>query len=203
MPGPLIRHSLKKSQFQPFEGCSDVDGVTAGLFGRFVNRFAECGMSVDGRDKFLVGCFHLDGQTEFGDHFGGVGTEDVGAEDLSVRFAENDFDEAFTFTHGKGFAAGHERKFTDFVFEAFFFRCPFGQPDAGHLRFAVGAAREDIHFARGFTGEHTFDCLDGLEAGHVGEPWWPDDIAGGKDTTHRSLVAVVGLDPAFRVEFDF
>ena len=149
-----------------------------------------------------MGRFHLDGQAELGDHFGGVGTEDVGTEDFSVRFAENDFDEAFAFAHGEGFAAGHERKFADFVFEAFFFRRPFGQPDAGHLRFAVGAAREDIHFAWGFAGEHTFYGLDGLEAGHVGEPRRPDDIAGGEDATHRSFVAVVGLDPALRVEFD-
>ena len=150
-----------------------------------------------------MGRFHFDGESEFGDHFGGVGADDVGTEDFAVGFAEDDFHEAFAFADGKGFAAGHEGEFADFVFEAFFFGGAFGESDAGHLRFAVGAAREDGDFARGFAGEHAFDGLDGFEAGDVGEPGGSDDVAGGVDAAERSFVFVVGLDPALRIEIHF
>ena len=119
-----------------------------------------------------------------------------------MRFSEEDFDEAFAFTDGEGFTAGHEGEFADFEFEAFLLRGAFGQADAGYLRFAVGATGEDVHFAWRFTGEHAFDRLDGLKAGHVGEPGGSDDVAGGVDAAQGGFVFVVRLDPAFGVEFD-
>ena len=124
-----------------------MDGVAAGLLGGFVDGFAERGMRVDRGDEFFVGGFHLDGESELGDHFGGVGAKNVRAEDFAVGFAEEDFDKAFAFADGKRFAAGHEGEFSDFELEAFFFGGALGQADAGHLWFAVGAAGEDVHFA--------------------------------------------------------
>ena len=125
-----------------------MDGVAERLFGGLVHGLAERRVGVDGRNQFVVGGFHFDGQSKFGDHFGGVGAEDVRTEDLAVRFAEEDLDETFALANGKGFAAGQEGEFSDFVFEAFFLRGTFGQTDAGHLRLAVGAAGEDANLAR-------------------------------------------------------
>jgi len=177
-----------------------MDGVAAGLFGGFVDGFTQSWVRVDGGNEFLVGGLHFDGESEFGDHFRGVGADDVGAEDFAVGFAEDDFHKAFAFADSERFAAGHEGEFADFVFQPLFLRGAFGHSDAGDLRLAVGATREDGDFARGFAGEYAFDRLDGFEAGHVGEPRGPDDITRGVDAAQGGFVAIVGLDPAFRIE---
>ena len=51
-----------------------MDGVAAGLFGGFVDGFAQRGVRVDRGDEFFMGGFHFDGESELGDHFGGVGS---------------------------------------------------------------------------------------------------------------------------------
>ena len=71
------------------------------------------------------------------------GADDVRAEDLAVRLAEDDLHEAFGLADGAGLAAGHERELADLELEALFLRRALGEADAGDLRLAVGAAGED------------------------------------------------------------
>ena len=60
---------------------------------------------------------------------------------------------------------------------------------------AVGAAWENGDFFRFEVGdEHAFDRLKRFIASDMGEPRWPDDIAGGEDSWDSGLVAVVGLE---------
>ena len=172
-----------------------MDGVADGGFHGFAHSFAESGVGVDGGFDVFPSGFESDGESEFGDHFGGIGADDMGAENFAVRFTDEDFDEAFAFADGAGFSASHEGEFSDFKFPSFFFGGPFGQADAGDLRMAVGATWENRDFFRFEVGdEHAFDRLKRFIASDMGEPWWPDDITGGKDSWDSGLVAIVGLE---------
>ncbi|MEN9469998.1 MAG: hypothetical protein RL630_1731, partial [Verrucomicrobiota bacterium] len=162
--------------------------------GGFVDSLAQRGVRVDRRGDFLVGGLHGDGEAKLGDHLSGIGSDDVGAEDFAVLLADEELHEPFALADGKGFAAGHEREFADLEFEAFFLRGAFGEADAGDLRLAIGASRENGDLLGLGTGEHSFDALDSFVAGDMCEPWWPNDVAGAVDAFDAGLVAVVGFE---------
>jgi len=52
-------------------------------------------MGVDGGFDFVPGGFEVHGEADFGDHLGAFAADDVRADDLTVRLAVEDLDEAF------------------------------------------------------------------------------------------------------------
>ena len=172
-------------------------------FRRFLDHLGQSRMGVDGGFDFVPGGFEVHGEADLGDHFGAFGADHVRANDLTVRFAVDDFDEAFRLTCRQGFAAGLVGEFADLVFEALLLRGALGETNAGNLRMAVGAAWEDADLLGLVLGKHAFDSLDGLVAGDVGEPRWPDDVAGAVDAFDVGFVAVVGVEPAAVAELQF
>ena len=102
----------------------------------------------------------------------------------------------------KRLAAGHERELADLVLEALFLRRAFGETDAGDLRLAIGAARENGDLLGLRHAEHALDGLNSFVAGHVGKPRRPDDIAGSIDPFDVRLVVVIRRQPAFRIGFE-
>ena len=171
-----------------------MDRVALAGVGGFMDGLAQRGVRVDRRDDFLVGGLHGDGEAKFGDHLGGVGSDDVGAEDFAVLLTDEELHESIALADGLGLAAGHEREFADLEFEAFFLRGAFGEADAGDLRLAIGAAREDGNLLGLGSGEHSFDALDGFVAGDMREPGWPNDVSSAVDAFNAGLVAVVGFE---------
>ena len=170
--------------------------MTLGDFGGFFDHLAQRWMRVDGGFDLVPGGFEVHGEADFGDHFGAFATDDVGTDDLAVRFTVDDFDKTFRLSGGERFTTGLVREFADLVLEAFFFSGALGQTNAGHLRMAVGAAGEDADFLGLVLSEHAFDALDGLVASDVGQPRWSDDVASAVDAFDVGLVAVVGIQPA-------
>ena len=168
-----------------------MDRMALASVGGFMDSLAQRGVRMDRRDDFLVGGLHGDGEAELGDHLGGIGSDDVGAEDFPVLLTDEELHKSLALADGLGLATCHEREFTDLEFEAFFLRGAFGEADAGDLRLAIGTAREDGNFFWLRASEHSFDALDGFVAGDMREPRWPNDIAGTVDAFDAGLVAVV------------
>ena len=56
---------------------------------------------MDGGDKFVVGCLESDGEAQFRDHLGRIRADDVRAQDLAVRLADEQLDESFAFADGQ------------------------------------------------------------------------------------------------------
>ena len=77
----------------PHPQTSDVDRLTISLAGRFVERFTEGRMRVDGRLNLLVGGFEVHREAHLGDEFRRLRADDVRAQDLAVRLAEEDLGE--------------------------------------------------------------------------------------------------------------
>ena len=71
-----------------------------------MDRFAQRWMGMDRGDEFLVGGLHRDRESEFGNHLGGIRSDDVGAKDFAMLLADEEFDEALALADRLGFAAG-------------------------------------------------------------------------------------------------
>ena len=156
--------------------------------GGFVNGFAQRGVGVDGGVDVVLGQLGGDGEAHLGDQFGGLVTDDVRSDDFAVRLPVDQFHKAIGFTDCGGLAAGHEGEDPDLVFQAFFLGGAFCQADTGDLRMAVGAAGEGGDFFRLLAFVETFDALDRLVAGDVGEPRRPDDVAGSINVLEAGLI---------------
>ena len=157
-----------------------MNGVSVGIKSGFVNRFSQSGVSVNGGVNIVNSSFEGKGQSHLGDEVGGVFPDDVSAENFAVFFAEEEFDEAFGLAAGLGLAEGLVWEPADFVFDAFFLESPFGFSDGGNFRIAIGATGELLDAFHGVAfHEHAVDTLDRFEAGGVGEPRRPGDIADG------------------------
>src|SRR5262249_39124384 len=140
-------------------------------------------MGVHGADDFFGGGFEAAGEGEFGDEFGGLVADDVGAEDFAAGEAADDLGEAVGGAGGDGLAQGGEGEGADGVVLvldlAELFEGLFGVADAGDLGVAVGAAGDDRVVDRdrlvghlgvlGLPGD-ALDAEDGFFAGDVGEP---------------------------------
>src|SRR5262245_13253816 len=72
-------------------------------------------MRVDGQVDLLHGVFVRPREHELVNHLGGMGTHDVGAEDLTVFGSADDLHEALGFTRSTGAPAGHEGELAHLV----------------------------------------------------------------------------------------
>ena len=81
-----------------------------------MDRFAERWMGMDSGDEFLVGGLHRDRESQFGNHLGGIRTDDVGSKDFTMLLANEKFHKAFALGDRLSFAAGQEWEFSDFEF---------------------------------------------------------------------------------------
>ena len=159
-------------------------------------------MRVDRGGDVVVGGLERDGESHLGDHFGGVGPDDVRTDEFSVRLVEEEFHEALALADRECLAAGLEGELADLELESLFLGGALGESDARDLRLAVGAAGEGALAHGGALAEHPLDGLDRLEAGDVGEPRRPDDVAGGVDAGDAGFVAVVDGEVAPVIELE-
>jgi len=83
---------------------SPVNQLSLAGEGGFVDGFVHGWVGVDGGDEVFGGCFKSSCESEFTDEFGGLVAHDVGAEDLAVGDAADDFGEAFGVVGGDCFA---------------------------------------------------------------------------------------------------
>ena len=179
-----------------------MDGVTKGGLRRLEDSLAQCRVCVDRGGDVVVGRLEGDGESHLGDHLGGVRSDDVGSDDLTMRLVEEELHEAVGLADRLGLATGLEGELADLDFEALFLGCALGESDARNLRLAVGATGEGALAGGRALSEHSLDGLDSLPAGDVREPWGSDDISRSVDTRDAGLVAVVDGDISSIVELD-
>src|SRR5438093_13681217 len=84
------------------------------------------------------GVFILPGYRQLMDDLGRVPPHDVGAQDLAVLLVAQDLHEPFGLTGATRPAVGRERKPARYVVDLPLLALILGEPDAGHLRMAVG-----------------------------------------------------------------
>src|ERR1700733_7542601 len=113
------------------------------------------------------------------------------AENFTVRFRNDEFDESFGFTDGQRFPVCREWKLAHLKLQSLFFRGSFRQTDAGDLRLAIGASREDANALRLVLSKHALDRLNRFPARHVSQPGWSDHISCRVDSTHVCGVTIV------------
>src|ERR1700744_990025 len=85
--------SLRARLFLCCKADLDVDGHTFDAGEAVEQGFGYGRMGVDGEHHLFDGGFELEGGDGFGDDLGGVGAEDVDAEDLAVLCIGDDLDE--------------------------------------------------------------------------------------------------------------
>src|SRR5579885_2176115 len=90
-PRGLLRWDVYRTAFGGHNGLADA--------------LAERGVRVDGLDDLIAGQLAAHGDGELADQVGGVGADDVRAQDFVV-FAQNDFGEALRLVAGDSFANG-------------------------------------------------------------------------------------------------
>jgi hypothetical protein len=147
-----------------------VNGAVCGKAGGFHDGFGDGGVGVHGMDEFGFGGFEVVCEDEFGEVFGDVFADQVGAEEGAVFGVEDEFDEAVGLSGGEGAAGGGEGEFADFELAALFAELSFGEADAGDLGVGVGAGGDEA-VVDGVVGEagDAFDAIDGFVVGDVGE----------------------------------
>ena len=176
--------------------------MAEGGLGRLEHRLAQRGVRVDRGSDVVVGGLQRDGESHLGDHLGGVGPDDVRSDEFAVWFVEEKLHEALALADRECLAAGLEGELADLELESLFLGGALGESHARDLRLAVGAAWEGTLAHGGALAKHPLDGLDGLEAGDVGEPRRPDDVAGGIDARDAGLVAVVDGEVAAVIELE-
>ena len=70
-----------------------MDGATHETVSRFHHAFAKGGVGVNDVGQVSSSSFEAEDGTAFTDQVGGVGTDDMDTEDLSVRFIRDDLEE--------------------------------------------------------------------------------------------------------------
>lgn len=181
---------------------SDVNGLAVNGCGGLHEGLGEGGMGVDGVvNGFGSGLkFHSEGV--FGNQFGSICADDVGTEDFTVFFGDENFDKSLAVVGGDGLAGGGKGEFADLVGNAVFLEGALGFANAGDLRLAVGASGKEVDLFRFSFAEDSLDSLNGLVGGNVGEPGGSNDVTGGEDPLDGGLVVFVD-DEIVSVEFGF
>ena len=133
-------------------------------------------------------------QAHFGDQFRGLRPDDVGAQNLPMRFSDENFHHPLGVPAGHGPATGPIREPADLELQLLLLRRGLGEANAGHLRLAVGAAWEGRHLFRLVLGvKNSVYRLNGLKGGHVGEPRRSDNVPRRKNSRHGGLVPRIRL----------
>ena len=97
------------------------------------------------------------------DHFGHLGTDHMRAQQFAGLGVEHGLHHALRLAHGDRLAVADERESPDLHFVAGFLGARLGQPHRGHLRPAIGAARDVAHVHR----MHVVQAGDLLHADHA------------------------------------
>ncbi len=91
--------------------------------------FADGGVGVDGEHELVDRAFEFHHSHRFGDELGGLGADDVHAENLAVFCVGNDFYETVVAPDDGGLGVAGERKFADLDLDALLFGLRFGEAD--------------------------------------------------------------------------
>src|SRR5712671_1207863 len=162
----------------------------------FLHRLRDGRMRKNGVHQLFLGGFEIHRDDESLNQFGDFGADEMRAEQLAGLVVEDHLGHALILAERHRLAVADERKTTDADIELFVLRGLFGEADGGHLRMAIGAARDhplvhrmrmqaldrldaDHSFMLSLVGEHggTGDVADRVDAGHVGPAELVDDDA--------------------------
>src|SRR5216683_1704887 len=102
----------------------------------FAQALAERGVWMDGLDDFVGGQLTAHGKGVFTDQVGGVGTNDVSAENLAI-LANDDFGKTFGIADGYSLADSGPGETLDSGVGILLFGLSFGQADKADLREGV------------------------------------------------------------------
>ena len=168
--------------------------------GGFVHHFRQCRVGVaDTREVFAGGAkFHR--HHGFGNQFGGIGADDVHAEDAVGFGVGQHLDEAAGIAHAERTAIGGKGNLAGLVGYAVGLELLFGLADPGDLGAGVDDPRDGVEIAMTRLPGHHLGDHDALFHGLVREHRAGDDIA---DRPHAGQVGTavpVDVDAAALVE---
>src|SRR5487761_400078 len=112
---------------------SDMDGMAIDRERRFLDRFLERGVSMNGTRDVLGGRGEFHGQRSLGDHRAGVRADDMDAEDAIAAGIGENFDKAFGESVGASARIGRERELAGLVGDARLLQLFLRSADRGHL----------------------------------------------------------------------
>src|SRR3954447_10375893 len=155
---------------------------------RFGDRLGQGGVRVNGQIHFLDRVFVLPGNRQLVDYLRSVAANDVSSQDFAVLPVANDLHEAFSLIRGAGPAIGAEGKPSYLVVQLALLGLIFGEPDAGHLRVAVGdAGNVVVHDRLWVVPRHQLGHYDTLAAALVGQHGRAGNVADGVDACRAGL----------------
>src|SRR5579875_774040 len=130
---------------------------------------AERWMRVDSLDDLVGRQFATHGHREFTDQIGGIGTNDMRAEDLAVS-ADDYFGEPFGFVYANGLAVRSPGEALDSGFGILLFRLRFGQADEGDFGEGVDRVGHDrvIHASRVTQASAMHQVANSVDARQIG-----------------------------------
>ena len=151
--------------------------------GHFQHRLGQGRVGVDGLHNHPAGESAPHGQGNFMDHIRGMGTDDVGSQNLVGLSVGDDLHQTFQLPQ----ALAHPQRFEgkaghlDRVFGlGFLFRNPHG----GVLRQGEGAAGHDLIIHRAPQTQGVLRGADAFGKGHVGQQPAADDVTRGINARH-------------------
>ena len=138
-------------------------------------------MSVNGFHQFAGGGFELHRQAQFGEHFGGIIADQMGADELIKFVIKDQLHETLGMADRFGLARGNKLEAADLDLPAIGSGLLFGQADRGDLGLAVRAAGDLTVIDRGRMPDDMANRSFTLEARLVGEELFASHVADGVD----------------------
>src|ERR1700686_544529 len=155
---------------------SGMDHAPHGVQGRLGDRFGESWVRVDRESDLLDGELFLPGARELRDRLGGVGADDVGAQDLAILGLPNDLDEPVGLARRARTAIRRERELPDLVLELLCFARLLRESDRRDLWMTVRRVGNVavVDRVRLLTSEQLRDH-HAFTLPLVGQHWWARD----------------------------
>src|SRR5205823_5110738 len=157
---------------------SEVEGAAIGVKHGLVHRLGDRRVREDGPHQLALGGLQGLGDRVALDQLGNLGADHMRAEQFAGLGVEHRLDHALGLAERDRLAVADEREMPDLDLVAGVARRLFGQPDARHLRPAIGAGRDVARVERVHVVEpgDVLDANDALMHRLVRQPGRPDEI---------------------------
>ena len=180
--------------------------VTESRMRSFAHGFSECWMSMNRPGQLIDCALEFQQWANLGDKFGGMGSNDMHAQDLIVFCFGDDLDETRRIVDHLGFADGAEGKLANLEFVPCVFGLRFRQSKACNLWIRIGAVWHlGIIDGFGCKPSDVLDGNDGFVTGCMSELWRARyDITNGIHAWFIGLTVSAHMNkPAFDFDFRF
>ncbi len=159
-------------------------------------------MGVAGVGELLGGGAELEGEGGLGDELGGVGAEDVGADEAVALGVHDELDEAALFADAAGAGVGFEGELGGGIADAALLGFFFGEADGGDFGVGVGDVGDGEVVDGGAVAGEELGYGNAFFGGFVGEHGAVDEVSNGEDVGLLGLEGGINGDESSGVFFD-